>query len=264
MLAEYIYLGDQLLAMIRGGQVYYFHNDHLGTPQILTDDSGTIAWKATYTAFGGTNILTEVTENPHRFIGQYYDRETGLHYNYFRYYNPQTGRYMTPDPIGLEGGINLFSYVENNPLNFMDPLGLQGKKGNKCDPCAHLLPANIPPGVDIEANIALAESMGKDDPYLLVAWFYSQVENKGPWDYKQQGRQYQEFGNFNFGATGSAAGISEGALKRGAGWAQEKAKTSQKQWGHWYSGSPYGDDPADQIWIQKGIEYYKCRRKNKK
>jgi uncharacterized protein RhaS with RHS repeats len=51
--------------------------------------------------------------------------ETGLHYSYFRYYNPQTGRYITPDPIGLEGGINLFSYVAGNPVNWIDPLGLR-------------------------------------------------------------------------------------------------------------------------------------------
>jgi RHS repeat-associated protein len=73
--------------------------------------------------------------------GQYYDPETGLHYNYFRYYNPQTGRYITPDPIGLEGGVNLFAYVDsvgkpyvetnlytytaNNPINRVDPFGLQ-------------------------------------------------------------------------------------------------------------------------------------------
>jgi RHS repeat-associated protein len=59
------------------------------------------------------------------YPGQYYDPETGLHYNYFRYYNPQTGRYITPDPIGLEGGVNLFSYVVNNPMNLIDPFGLK-------------------------------------------------------------------------------------------------------------------------------------------
>jgi RHS repeat-associated protein len=63
-------------------------------------------------------------ENPHRFMGQYYDAETGLHYNYFRYYNPRTGRYITPDPIGLEGGTNLFLYVDANPLRWIDPWGL--------------------------------------------------------------------------------------------------------------------------------------------
>ena len=125
MLAEYVYLGDQLLAMIKPGEaVYYFHNDHLGTPQVLTDDSQTIAWKAVYTPFGGAVASIQTVENPFRFPGQYYDTEAGLHYNYFRYYNPQTGRYITPDPIGLEGGINLFSYVENNSVNGTDLWGL--------------------------------------------------------------------------------------------------------------------------------------------
>jgi RHS repeat-associated protein len=100
MLAEYIYLGDHLLAMIKPGEaVYYFHNDHLGTPQVLTDDTGTIVWKATYTPFGDAVASIQTVENPFRFPGQYFDPETGLHYNYFRYYNPQTGRYITPDPM---------------------------------------------------------------------------------------------------------------------------------------------------------------------
>ncbi|CAB1074023.1 Rhs-family protein [Olavius algarvensis Delta 1 endosymbiont] len=58
------------------------------------------------------------------YSGQYYDEETGLHYNYHRYYDPKTGRYLTPDPIGLEGGINLYPYVENDPINWIDPYGL--------------------------------------------------------------------------------------------------------------------------------------------
>jgi len=125
MLAEYVYLGDQPLAMIKPGEgVYYYHNDHLGTPQVLTDDSGTVAWKAVYTPFGEAVASIESVENPFRFPGQYYDQETGLHYNYFRYYNPQTGRYITPDPIGLEGGINLWPYTANNPVNWIDPSGL--------------------------------------------------------------------------------------------------------------------------------------------
>jgi RHS repeat-associated protein len=125
-LAEYIYVGDQLLAMIRPGEAaYYYHNDHLGTPQLLTDESQNVSWKAVYTPFGEADIRVGTIENPFRFPGQYYDQETGLHCNYHRYYDPMTGRYVTPDPIGLEGGINLFTYVENSPVTFIDPSGQQ-------------------------------------------------------------------------------------------------------------------------------------------
>lgn len=124
MLAEYVYLGDQLLAMIKPGEsAYYFHNDLLGTPQVLTSESQGIAWKASYTPFGEAVTSIATVENPFRFPGQYYDQETGLHYNYHRYYNPPIGRYLTPDPIGLKGGINLFAYSQNNPILYFDPTG---------------------------------------------------------------------------------------------------------------------------------------------
>jgi RHS repeat-associated protein len=130
LLAEYVYLGDQLLAMIKPGELaYYFHNDHLGTPQVLTDGNGSIAWKAVYTPFGEAVISIATVENPFRFPGQYDDPETGLHYNYYRYYNPPIGRYITTDPIGLEGGINLYLYVQANPINRIDPLGLHWLSG---------------------------------------------------------------------------------------------------------------------------------------
>jgi uncharacterized protein RhaS with RHS repeats len=93
MIAEYVYLGDQLLTLIKPDETaYYYHNDHLGTPQVLTNGSGNVVWKAKYTPFGEANISVETETNPFRFPGQYYDTETGLHYNYFRYYDPTTGR----------------------------------------------------------------------------------------------------------------------------------------------------------------------------
>ncbi len=83
-------------------------------------------WTAYYMPFGEAVITTETVKNNFRFPGQYYDQETGLHYNYHRYYDPAVGRYISADPIGIKGGINLFAYVENNPVNSIDPMGLSG------------------------------------------------------------------------------------------------------------------------------------------
>ncbi|MGJ0429752.1 RHS repeat-associated core domain-containing protein, partial [Methylobacter sp.] len=81
-------------------------------------------WSARYRAYGAL-ALADVAEidNPLRFQGQYYDDETGLHYNLNRYYDPQAGRFIHQDPIGLAGGVNLFQYAVN-PVNWIDPLGL--------------------------------------------------------------------------------------------------------------------------------------------
>jgi RHS repeat-associated protein len=133
-LVEYIYIGDKLLAMIRPTeQVYYYYTDHLGTPRMLVNSAGTTVWKTSYTPFGAATVTTSTVENNIRFPGQYYDVETGLHYNGNRYYDPTTGRYVTPDPIGLRGGINLYGYVGGNPVNGVDPLGLQASSSIKND-----------------------------------------------------------------------------------------------------------------------------------
>ena len=123
-IAEYVYLAGQPLAMLRGGVIYYYHTDHLGTPQALTDKDRRVVWRAGYTPFGNTIILVDEIENRLRFPGQYFDEETNLHYNWFRYYDPSIGRYARSDPIGLVGGSNVYLYALANPLRFTDPNGL--------------------------------------------------------------------------------------------------------------------------------------------
>ncbi|WP_230410281.1 RHS repeat-associated core domain-containing protein [Methylomonas sp. Kb3] len=109
-----------------GGAVYHYHLDHLGTPRELTDTDGRIVWSARYRAYGNLALAdVEEIDNPLRFQGQYYDAETGLHYNLNRYYDPNAGRFIHQDSIGLRGGDNLYRYLEN-PLNWVDPLGLVG------------------------------------------------------------------------------------------------------------------------------------------
>jgi len=116
---------------------YYYQLDHLGTPQELTDYSGEIVWAAQYTAYGRLTRLNrdthQVLDQPLRFQGQYFDAETGLHYNRHRYYNPDVGRYLTPDPKRLAGGLNGYQYTRN-PTGWVDPLGLNecpGRDGCK-------------------------------------------------------------------------------------------------------------------------------------
>ncbi|EKT4525023.1 RHS domain-containing protein, partial [Pseudomonas putida] len=107
-----------------GQKVYYFHTDQIGTPLELTDSDGEIVWQATYRSWGVIESLpiSEI-EQSLRFQGQYFDSETDLHYNTFRYYNADAGRYLTQDPIGLDGGMNFYKYAPN-PFGWVDPLGL--------------------------------------------------------------------------------------------------------------------------------------------
>ncbi|GAD00162.1 RHS repeat-associated core domain-containing protein [Agarivorans albus] len=119
------------LVMIKQGQVYHYHLDHIGTPIRLTDEQGKIVWQAHYQAYGSIEQLSvKQIDNPLRFQGQYFDEESGLHYNFHRYYCPQQGRYIQQDPIELLGGLNLYQYTPS-PTNWVDPLGLACKEGNK-------------------------------------------------------------------------------------------------------------------------------------
>jgi RHS repeat-associated protein len=112
--------------MKQSGQYYWYHNDHLGTPQVMTTSSGAVVWSAKYSSSGKAIVDPSSTiVNPLRFPGQYFDDETGLHWNWFRYYESSLGRYLRNDPIGFFGGdVNLYAYVQNNPINDFDPLGL--------------------------------------------------------------------------------------------------------------------------------------------
>ncbi|NHZ89231.1 hypothetical protein F2P45_09410 [Massilia sp. CCM 8733] len=119
-------------AAIAGAQnsarVYHFHTDLIGAPLEMTDDAGELAWAASYQAWGKVGhdddvALAGAIEQPLRYPGQYADEGTGLHYNTFRFYDPDIGRFISPDPIGLAGGDNLYAYAPN-PSGWMDPLGL--------------------------------------------------------------------------------------------------------------------------------------------
>ncbi len=150
---EYVWLGTQPLAVIHSGPasavVYYIHTDHLNTPQVVSDNQGTVVWRADYDAFGQASVASgSILTLNLRFPGQYFDSETGLHYNYYRDYDPSTGRYIQSDPRGIlldfsdpqrrvaaqmglpipgygyVNGLNhLYGYTGQSSLMYIDPTG---------------------------------------------------------------------------------------------------------------------------------------------
>ncbi|HCT8913278.1 TPA: RHS domain-containing protein [Enterobacter hormaechei] len=127
-LARVDHLRDQ-----SSGEIYWFSTDLNGAPLEVTDERGAVRWSGQYGSFGEVRHQSEgfsrlvnrtaMAHQPLRYAGQYADGETGLHYNLFRYYDPQVGRFIVQDPIGLNGGWNLYQYAPN-PLGWIDPLGL--------------------------------------------------------------------------------------------------------------------------------------------
>jgi RHS repeat-associated protein len=150
--------------MKTGTDYYFYQNDHLGTPQKLTAINGAVVWAAKYSSFGEATIDGSSTIiNNLRFPGQVYDEETGMHYNYFRYYDPSTGRYLKKDPshhlnksspfivpllLGNPQELNNYSYGKNNPLSYIDSLGLKSEEccyeyNWKCHTCTKRGPKKL-------------------------------------------------------------------------------------------------------------------------
>jgi RHS repeat-associated protein len=123
---QYIYLDGRIVAYILNNQLYYVHNDHLGRPEVLTNASKAIVWKAKLDNFNRIVQSSSIGEFNLGFPGQYWDSEKGSYYNMFRDYDPETGRYLQSDPIGLEGGMNTYAYVGGNPVIYIDRDGLKG------------------------------------------------------------------------------------------------------------------------------------------
>ncbi|WP_259397838.1 RHS repeat-associated core domain-containing protein [Pseudoalteromonas sp. SR43-2] len=135
----YINLPNQFhpVALIKQGEVYYYHLDQLNTPRFVTNNKAEVVWENQADVYGyeepeaepGTNKENTFTQ-PIRFQGQYLDEESGLHYNRYRYYSPKQQRFINQDPIGLVGGINHYQYAPN-PVNWVDPFGLMCEEGER-------------------------------------------------------------------------------------------------------------------------------------
>jgi len=179
---ETVWLGDIPVAVIKQTaptepvEIYTIDADHLNTPQVIVDSTGTPVWLRHNRNAFGDNLPHEDHDGDGRlfkynlrFAGQYFDTETNLHYNYFRDYEPATGRYLSSDPIGLTGGLNTYGYVLQNPLSFIDPTGeyvpplllwALGGALTLWDMLAPIEPHPVYPGA-IESVVTLPGPLGK-------------------------------------------------------------------------------------------------------
>lgn len=130
VLREYVWLDDRPLAAIDAtGAVYWVHIDWIHRPAMMTDATGAEVWRASWTPFGGADVVLDETANTLRFPGQWFQLETGLHHNWRRDYDPTLGRYLQPDRLGLIDGPSVYGYAGQNPIGRVDPTGEYGLVG---------------------------------------------------------------------------------------------------------------------------------------
>ena len=302
---DYVYRGDLLFAAIAPSAVEHFTLDHLGSIRLITDAVGNRLAQHTYLPFGQEAGAVPPDGEPMKFTGHERDDDPAndigqLDYMHARYYSSALARFLSIDPAldakrtaATPQLWNRYTYVHDSPMMLVDPNGkwelpfvfdgatiwdmaLAGVGAHLVQPSEGLIvqtmntangPVEVPPGVDLNANIREAEqhrppmidTPTQDGLINQLGWFYGQVKNKGPWDYKWKEpthKRYEAFGNFNYGVPGTAAGIPPDILYRAAGAFQRCKGPCPGSFGKWYGGSPHGDDPIDQTWIKAGIDYY--------
>ena len=114
---------DEPVAMLRGGTTSYYEADGIGSVTSLSNTAGALAQTYTFDSFGNQTASSGSLTNAFRYAGREFDTETMLYFMRARYFDPASGRFISEDPIGLNGGINLFPYAANSPTNFIDPFG---------------------------------------------------------------------------------------------------------------------------------------------
>ncbi len=186
-----------LTAMVQNSQVYYYLFDGRGNVASVVDESANRVARYVYDAFGELRSVTGSLEQPFRFSTKYYDAGTGLVDFGYRFYVADTGRWLNRDPIGVEGGINLYTYVLNDPINFYDPYGLFGVVD---------FPTIPQPIVDMTAGFGDTLSFGFTD------WVRDQIDTNSAVDKCSDAYSGGEYAGYSWGAA-TGIGVAGRALQ---------------------------------------------------
>jgi type VI secretion system secreted protein VgrG len=231
--------------MLRSATTSYYQADGLGSITSLSSGAGALAQTYTFDSFGNQTASSGSLTNPFQYTARESDPETGLYYYRARYYDPQSARFVSEDPVRFRGGFDFYAYVDNAPIGSTDPMGL-------CGPCDNVPPH--PPDANVDTNMLATQQNAPKRWYILVS------TPKGPWDYKyyhgQPHPEYDDFGNFNYGATGYALGIPLNILLRAAGLAKSN-QLPNDPYGSPFGAYPYGNQPDKQQQIINGYEFCK-------
>jgi RHS repeat-associated protein len=191
IIAYYVYGLGLISKITPTNQSYFYHFDGVGSTIGMSDSLGTMVNKYAYDAFGKVLNQEETIPNPFKYVGQFgvMDEENGLLYMRARYYDPDVGRFISKDPIGILGGLNMFTYVQNNPVNYTDPYGLQGKSKNSGTGVSKgrlwlsvgvkiLGIGIIGVGVIIEAPVVIVIGIGVEVGYMTYEAIQAYMEGK--------------------------------------------------------------------------------------
>ncbi|MDD3144651.1 MAG: hypothetical protein PHV23_00910 [Candidatus Gracilibacteria bacterium] len=254
---------DDLISYEENNNTYYFHKNHLGSVEGITDSSGNLVVSYEYDSFGNFEITSGANSgNTRLYTGREYDSEIGLYYNRARYYNPELGRFISRDPIDISDDVNLYAYTKNNPVNFTDNLGLNSKK---------LITEKL--------IVSIFDSAMKDTGGFSLYQIYDGTRNSGPYDIKRnafiEAQAHQNggvisfngvdvepsnLGNLLFGMNTSNNYIPS-FVARDILMSVEIDNAEIEGYGVYSKEIAKRDENSDSIWYDKGEEIYSRYRK---
>lgn len=263
IMATYTNNGSQIISKTVKGQTFYYLPDLLGTVREMTNGDGDLVNSYQYDAFGQAVNAEEDPMNSLHFVGTFggfHDAETGLINFWHRWYEPETGRWITRDPIGIVGGINSYCYIYNSPLKYIDTIGFL--KNEYCKKMAKIFHTWAPDysALQLLQNAKLAYKEYRWDSSETYGYYESAFSNQGIYDYARSDNKnapLHAYGNINFGVMMAASGFSEVLSQEIAGNVRQKSGRHPEQGTGDIYNYPYGNIPEAAIYIHLGYEYYK-------